>query len=434
MVLLFTSLFVLLFMGVPIGICLASSSLLYLVFNTSYPLTFLGQNFLFYLHKYTLLTIPLFLMAGFLMSEIGLIRRILDFAQEMLKWVWGGIGVATMATCMVFAAMTGSSVAEATAMSVIAIPEMKRRGFSAGMAAGIVAMGGTLGILIPPSMSFILYGLIVDQSIADLFMAGVIPGFILGMLLILVIIFMSKLHHLPRESFPFTKIHFRHLGKSFMMAIPGLAMPVFVLGGLYAGVFAPTEAGAAACFYALVYGVMERKWEFIKSLRKILRDTLRVTTMVFLLLGGVGLFNAVLANEYIPQTITQWITGIGLTPITFLLSYMAFLLVLGCFVDATGLIGLTVPLVYPTCIAMGINPIALGVLITVNCELGAITPPVGITACAVAGVSKTPLQDVIRGVAPFFITTLIFLIFLSFFPGISTWLPTQMHKQIKWGG
>jgi len=434
MTLLMVSLFIFLILGIPIGICLGASSLLYLQFCTDYPMTFLGQNFLFYLHKYTLLTIPFFITAGFMMSELGLIRRLLDFAHELLKWVWGGVGAATMATCVAFAAMTGSSVAEATAMAIIAIPEMKKRGYSDSLSAGIVSMGGTLGILIPPSLTLILYGLITDVSIIKLFMAGVIPGIMLGSLLILEIIIIAKKQKIPRVPFHFNQEQFKRLGKTFMAAVPALLMPVIVLGGLYGGVFAPTEAGAAACGYALIYGLIEKRAEFLKALPKIFATSLRLTTMVFLLLGGVGLFNGVLANEYIPQKLTGLIVGLGLSPTSFLLIYMGTLLIMGCFVDAMGMIGLTVPLVFPICLAMGINPIALGILITVNCELGAITPPVGITLLAVSGVSKIPVSRVLRGVAPFFLMVLAFLIFLVFTPGVSTWLPDIMTPEIIWGG
>ena len=425
MALLIASLSLLLIMGIPIAICLGVSSLLYVLFHTDYPMVILGQSFLFFLHKYSLLAIPFFVTAGFVMGRTGLIEKLFDFAHELLKWVSGGLGAATMLTAMVFAAFTGSSVAAASTLGLVAYPVMKKRNYPDSLATGIITVGGTLGILIPPSWPIILYGVITETSISKLFIAGIIPGVILGMLMIFLIIIIAKKQGLYAEKSKTSRI-----AKTFGPAIPGLLMPVIVLGGLYGGFFAPTEAGAFACAYAIVYGLVDGRSKFIKALPGILTESLRITTMVFFLLGGVGLFSGILANEYIPQKIAQTIIGVGFSPTTFLLAYMGILLVLGCLVDAAGMIALTVPIIFPTCIAMGIDPIALGILIVINCELGAITPPMGITLYGVSGVTKVPIEKILKGVIPFCIVVLGFLIFLVFNPTVSTWLPTTMFKPI----
>jgi C4-dicarboxylate transporter, DctM subunit len=429
MTLLILSLTLLLFAGVPIAICLGVSTLLYIVVHTDYPLVMLGQSFLFYMHKYSLLSIPFFITAGFIMGQTRLIERLFTFAYELLRWVAGGLGAATMLTAVVFAAFTGSSVAAASTLGAVSYPILKERGYPPGLATGIITVGGTLGILIPPSWPLILYGIITDTSIAKLFIAGIIPGVVLGLLLIVLIIVVARSKGLSSD-----RAEIARIVKAFGPAVPGLLMPVLVLGGLYGGFFAPTEAGAVACVYALLYGVVVDRTTFVKAVPGILTHSLRITTMVFFLLGGVGLFNGILSNEYIPQKLAHSVIALGLSPTAFLFAYMLFLLVLGCLVDASGMIALTVPLIFPTAMAMGIDPIALGILIIVNCELGAITPPMGITLYGVSAVTNVPIETILRGVIPFFLLVLAFMVLLVFNPWMATWLPQTMYSPIFGGG
>ena len=374
------------------------------------------------------MAIPFFVTAGFAMGRTKLIERLFDFFHELLKGITGGIGVATMFTAVVFAAFTGSSVAEATTLGVIAHPSMKKRGYPDSLSTAIIAVGGTLGILIPPSWPMILYGVIVEVNIGKLFMAGIIPGVLLGFLLMIVVVFLARKHHLAVEN-----VDWKRVVASFKPALPGLFMPILVLGGLYGGIFTPTEAGAVSCAYAFVYGFAMEGDRFFKTVPVILHDSLRITAMVFFLLGGVGLFNGILANEYIPQKVAQAISSLGVSHYLFLIIYMAVLLVMGCFVDASGMIGLTVPIIFPACLAMGIDPIALCILIIVNCELGAITPPMGITLYGVSSVTKVPIEIILRGVIPFFIMVVLFMLFLLFVPSVSTWLPAQMYQSVFGG-
>jgi len=425
MFILFSSLFLFLALSVPVGLCLMGSSILHVLLLTDYPATIIGQNFLFFLHKYSLLAVPFFVTAGFIMGHTDLIEKLFRFFHELLKWVPGGLGVATMVTAVIFAAFTGSSLAEASALGLIAYPIMKQHGYPDSLATAIITVGGTLGILIPPSWPLILYGVIADESISKLFIAGIVPGVILGCLLMVVIIIQAKRLGLETE-----KVQWSRIVKAFPSSIPGLLMPAIVLGGLYGGVFAPTEAGAVACAYAMLYGILFDRVRFIKNLPEILTQSLRVTAMCFFLLGGVGLFNGILANEYVPQKITQYVIDLGLSHLHFIFVYMIILMVLGCFVDAGGMIGLTVPVVLPTMIAMGVDPVALGILIVMNCELGAVTPPIGATLYGVAGVTKVPLETILKGVIPFFITVMAMLFFLIFFPGVSTWLPGKMFTPL----
>lgn len=419
------SLFVFLALSIPIGLCLTGSSLIHVLFFTDDPTTIIGQNFIFFLHKYNLLAVPFFITAGFIMGYTALIEKLFNFFYELLKWMPGGLGAATMVTAVIFAAFTGSSLAEASTLGLVAFPIMKKHGYPDSLSTAIITVGGTLGILIPPSWPLILFGVIADVSISKLFIAGIVPGAVLGILLTAVIIISAKKLGLPTE-----KTSWAAVRKSILPAVPGLLMPTIVLGGLYGGLFAPTEAGAVACAYALLYGLFFDRIRFLKRLPDIMTQSLRVSTMCFLLLGGVGLFNGILANEYVPQNVAQFVIGLGLDQILFLLVYMIFLMVLGCFVDAGGMIGLTVPVVLPSAIAMGIDPVALGILIVMNCELGAVTPPIGATLYGVAGVTGVPIERILKGIVPFFFVVVAMLFLLIVFPGISTWLPKTMFTPI----
>lgn len=417
----------LLLIGAPLGIALGLSSLLYIVLFTGMELVVLGHTFVFFTHHYALMAVPFFIFAGFLMERTGLIAQLFDFATAVLSWVRGGLGVATLSTCIIFAAMTGSSVAEASAMSVIAIPRMKKEGYPDSLASGIVCSGGALGLLIPPSISFIIYGWVTDTSIAALFFAGMIPGIILGMLLIVVALVVSWRMRL--ETSPF---NIRRVMTSAKYSIAGLGLPVIVLGGLYGGVFTPTEAGAAACGYALLYGLVAQRQAFLKELLPVAARAVNLTAMIFFLLGGFGIFAAVCAYEYWPQKLADVIVAMEPTQLEFIFGFMTLILIMGCFLDGIAMILLTIPVVFPIALSLGIDALHLGVLMVINIELGVITPPVGFNLYAVSGISRIPIPEVLRGVAPFFLMMLAFLVFMVFFPDVATWLPNTLFKPI-WG-
>ncbi len=421
--------FGLMIVGAPIGIAMGASSVIFVIFYSSMDPVFIPSAFLYFMHHYTIMAIPFFIYAGYLMEKTGVVKQLFDLTEALLSWMPGGFGVATLGCCVIFAAITGSSVAEASAMTVIAIPELRKRGYSDRVAAGLVCSGGTLGLLIPPSLSLLMYGVVTDTSVAKLFFAGFIPGFILAGCLMAVMIVIGIRQKLPTGPFLPKKALL-----SLWQSLPGLGFPVVVLGGLYGGLFTPTEAGAAACGYALVYGTIARGKTFLKELIPSTILTVRLTSVVFFLLGSVGIFQAVAANEYWPQKLAEAVGAMGLTPIMFLFGYMIFILILGCFMDGMGMILLTIPVVFPIAKALGIDPLHLGVLMTVNVELGTITPPVGFNLYAVSGIGKIPVDEVLKGTAPFFFTMMAFLFFLIFFPGICTWLPGLIFKPIVFGG
>jgi C4-dicarboxylate transporter DctM subunit len=429
MALLLISFFLLLIVGTPIGVALGIASVLYILLYTAMDPVFTPSAFLYFLHSYSIMAVPFFIYAGFLMDRVGIVHQLFELCEALLSWLPGGFGVATLGACVIFAAITGSSVAEASAMTVIALPEMKKRGYPISFAAGIICCGGTLGLLIPPSISLLMFGVVTETSVAKLFFAGFVPGFILAGCLMATVIFMGWRWRLPTGRFD--KGLFL---QSFKRSAPALGFPIIVLGGLYGGFVTPTEAGAAACGFALLYGVLARKGAFLAELIPATISAVRLTAVIFFLMGSVGVFQAVAANEYWPQKMADYVSAMNLAPITFIFGYMLLILLLGCFLDGIAMILLTVPVIFPIAKAMEIDPLHLGILLTVNIELGVITPPVGFNLYAVSGIGRIPVNTVLKGSAPFFFIMLAFLMFLMFMPELTTWLPDLVFKPIQFGG
>jgi len=417
-----SALFVLLLVGVPISISLAGSAAILVMFDDFLSFSTLFEAFYIFVSKYTLIAIPFFIYAGFLMEKTGLVRGLFNFADALIGWVPGGFAYATLLAAVLFGAISGSSTAMAAAMSVIAYPEMIKRGYPKWMAAGVIASAGGIALLIPPSITLILFGVITEMSIVDLFFAGVIPGLMLAIsdaiIIVTVSVFIVKL---PAGTFSL-----EHCWKAFLEALPALLMPVLVLGGLYGGVFTPTEAGAAAASYALAYGAIFKRKEFFTGLMDVTRRTMNLTAIVFFLLGCVGIFQFFLANMGWPQEIAAWAGDLGLSKFAFLFALMATLLVLSMWLTGAAILVLTVPIYFPVALSLGVDPIHLGILTALCIEIGSVIPPVGLNLFAVSGVTGLPVTQVIRGSFPFCISDTVVLIIVLLFPLLALWLPGQL--------
>ncbi len=416
------SLFTFIFLAVPIGISLASSTAIMVFFDDFLTFGTLFEAFFNFISKYTLIAIPFFIYAGFLMERTGLVRGLFNFADALIGWVPGGFAYATLIAAVLFGAISGSSTAMAAAMSVIAYPEMVKRGYPKWMAAGVIASAGGIALLIPPSITLILFGVITEISIVDLFFAGVIPGIMLAIsdavIILGVSIFIVKL---PAGTFSVQKVI-----EAFKEALPALLMPVIVLGGLYGGVFTPTEAGAAAAGYALFYGVLFKRGPFIKDLMDVTKRTMNLTGIVFFLLGCVGIFQFFLANMGWPQEIAEWASSLGLSKNMFLFVLMGTLLLLSMWLTGVAILVLTVPVFFPVALSLGVDPVHLGILTALCIEIGSVIPPVGLNLFAVSGVTKLPVTQVIRGSFPFCISDTVVLIIVLLFPMLALWLPAQL--------
>src|SRR5688572_14542471 len=421
-----TVLFVLLLLAVPIGIALSAAAAAYILRDPWLEPTVIFRAFFNFIGRYSLMAIPLFIFAGFLMERTGLISLLFRFADALVGWLPGGFGVATVVACVLFGAISGSSVAMAAAMSVIAIPEMRKRGYPDWLAGGLVATAGGIAILIPPSIPLLIYGIVTETSIVRLFFAGVIPGLLLALGNIITVMVIAKVLKLPKSG----RFDVRRLLRESKGALPALGMPVVILGGLYGGLFTPTEAAAAACGYALIYGLITRRGEFLRQILPVAARSLHLTAIILFLVGSVGVFQFVASNLYWPQRITETVVSWGLSPLGFIFSFMILLLILGMLVDAVAMILLTVPVVFPIAMALKIDPIQLGILITLNAETGVVTPPVGLNLFAVSGTSKIPIMQVLKGTIPFFLGDLTVLVLVIFFPGLATWLPNLLVTDV----
>jgi C4-dicarboxylate transporter, DctM subunit len=419
-------LFVLLLLAVPIGIALSAAAAAFIIGDPLLETTVIFRQFFSFIARYSLTAIPLFIFAGFLMERTGLIGQLFRFADSLVGHLPGGFGVATVLACVLFGAISGSSVAMAAAMSVIAIPEMRKRGYPDWLSGGLVATAGGIAILIPPSIPLLIYGIVTETSVVRLFFAGVIPGLMLAASYILTIVTLAVWLKLPRGG----KFDAARALRESRGALPAIGMPVVILGGLYGGLFTPTEAAAAACGYAMIYGLIVGGGEFIRQLLPTAMRAMNLSGVILFLIGSVGVFQFLAANMYWPQKITDTIVTWGLTPLGFVFAYMGVLLILGMFVDGVAMILLTVPVIFPVAYAMKIDPVALGIMLTLNIEMGVVTPPVGLNLFAVCGTSKIPLHEVIKGTIPFFLGDAVVLLLVIFFPELATWLPDLLVKDV----
>jgi C4-dicarboxylate transporter DctM subunit len=412
---------VLLLLSVPIGIALSAASAAYIAIDPLLTNEVIFRAFFNFISRFSLMAIPLFIFAGFLMERTGLVGQLFRFSDALAGWLPGGFGVATVLACVLFGAISGSSVAMAAAMSVIAIPEMLKRGYPPWLAAGLVATAGGIAMLIPPSIILILYGIVTETSVVRLFFAGVVPGLMLALGNIITVVIIAWVLKLPRGTFEARRVWIEGKG-----AIPALGMPVVILGGLYGGFFTPTEAAAAACGYALIYGFISTRGAFLKQLLPTAARSLNLTAVVLFLVGSVGVFQFLMANLYWPQRITEMVVGMGLTPVGFLFAYVGILLILGMFIDGVAMVLLTVPVVFPVAAALKIDPVHLAIIVTLAVETGVVTPPVGLNVFAVSGTSKIPVLEVTKGTIPFFIGDLTVLVIVIFYPALALWLPNLL--------
>jgi len=373
--------------------------------------------------SYVLSTIPLFVLMGQLAFHSRISRDLFLAAYKWMGKLPGGLALATILSCTGFAACTGSSVASAATMGTLAYPEMKRFNYSPRLATGAIAAGGTLGILIPPSTIFIIYGIITETSIGDLFVAGILPGILLSFLFCLLVYFMCKKD--PRLGPPSEGFSWKERFSSLTGVWAMLLLFLVVVAGLYFGIFAPSEAGAMGAFGALVIAIARGRLTWASAYAAVV-ETLRITCFSLTTLIGAMVFNTLLSITGLPQTISGWVTGLPVPPFFILVIICLFYIPLGMVIEGLPMILLTMPFVYPIIESFGYSPVWFGVLICVLVELSLITPPVGINIFIVQGVTKVPSYDVAMGVLPFVIAFLAGLGLLMAFPQISLFLPNAM--------
>jgi C4-dicarboxylate transporter, DctM subunit len=421
---LFICLFFFMAIGMPVAISLGLSSLLTIAFFAQDSLASLTIKLYETSEYYTLLAIPFFILAGALMSTGGVAKRMVDFAVAAVGHLRGGLAIASILACMLFAAVSGSSPATVVAVGSIVIAGMVRNGYPQEFAAGVICNAGTLGILIPPSIVMVVYAAVTDVSVGRMFMAGVIPGILLGLMLMLAVHWRVKKLNIelnPRASL-------RTVFAKFRQSMWGLALLVIIMGGIYGGVFTPTEAAAVSAVYALFVAVFIYRDLKFHQLPQVFVEASRTTVMLMFIVANAMLFAHVLTTERIPQTIAEHIVAIGMAPWMFLLVVNIILLIAGNFMEPTGIILILAPIFFPIATHLGIDPIHLGVIMVVNMEIGMVTPPVGLNLFVTSGITGMSIMHVTRAALPWLMVLLVFLVIITYIPQITLFLPNLLFN------
>ena len=420
-------LIVLLYSKMPVGFAMGFLGLIgfsYVV-NFDAGLNLLARDVWDVFSSYNLTVIPLFVFMGQIAFHAGISRRLYDSAYVLLGHRRGGLAMTTVGACAAFSAICGSTNATAATMATVALPEMKRYGYDMGLATGTVAAAGSLGILIPPSVIFIVYGILTEQSIGKLFAAGILPGILLCSLFLLTI--HLRVLKNPSLAPPGPKSNIREKFRSFAGILETLLLFALVMGGIFFGIFTPTEAAAIGAFMTLLIAIIRRQlyWKgFIQSLA----DTTKISCMIMVIVTGAVIFGHFMAITRIPYLLADYVSSLPLPPHAIIGVIIFVYLIGGCFMDALAMIMLTIPIFFPVVQKLGFDPIWFGVVIVLITEMGVITPPVGINVYVVYGVARdVPLEKIFRGVFPMLISLLVCNLLLILFPQIALWLPGLMH-------
>jgi len=417
--LILAGLIVLLLTGMPIFAGLGLTSLIIMML-TEGNVNSAADTVFAKLNNGLLTAIPMFAFMAHVMIRAGVVKDLYDAANAMVGHLRGGLGVATILSCTIFAAISGSSVATALTIGSTAIPQMKRFNYSPSYSYGVIAAGGTLGILIPPSGPLILYAIVTEASIGALFLAGLVPGIMMAVIFA-VWAMISAGFGGAVVSQPFAGMGV--IWARMRQSVWALLMPPVVLGGIYLGVFTATEAASIGCLYALFISIIVYRNFGLHDLWVTAFETVRTTAMLFMILAAAALFGHAVTIIRLPIEIVEQVTAIGLSPAMFVVAVMLLILVLGMFLETISIILITTPIVFPVMLALGVNPIWYGILLMINLELALITPPVGMNLFVIKGIAKAPLSEVIRGALPYAALMLLGLIFVFAFPPLSTWLP-----------
>ena len=419
---LFTLLFVLMLLGLPVAVALGLSSLLTILFFAQDSLASLSLKLYETSEHYTLLSIPFFILGGAFMTTGGVAKRMIRFANACIGHLRGGLAMASVMACMLFAAVSGSSPATVVAVGSIVIAGMVKGGYPKSFAAGVICNAGTLGILIPPSIVMVVYGAATETSVGKLFMAGVIPGIALGLMLMVAIYVrarMIKLETQPRASLG-------EVLRSGRDSMWGLLLIVIILGGIYGGVFTPTEAAAVAAVYAFGIAVFVYRDIDMRHVPHVLLDAAKVTVMLMFIVANALLFAHVLTTERIPQQIAETIIGWGMEGWQFLIVVNILLLIAGMFMEPTGIILILAPILFPIAVKLGIDPVHLGIIMVVNLEIGMVTPPIGLNLFVTAGITNMSIAQVARAALPWTSVLLLFLIIVTYWPAMTLFLPNLL--------
>jgi len=422
--LLFGTLFVCLLIGVPIAISLGVSALVAIYFGSDLPLAIITQKAFTSLDSFPLLAIPFFMLAGLLMGKGGVSKRLLDLATTMVGWMTGGLSMVTIVACMFFAAISGSGPATVAAIGGFMIPAMVARKYDGGFAAAIAASAGSIGVIIPPSIPFVLYGVIGGVSVGNMFLAGIIPGILIGVgLMITAYIISNKRGYKPaaHEVFKFSDVL-----KATYEAKWALLIPVIILGGIYGGIFSPTEAAVVAVVYAFIIGKFVYKELSWKDSFQSFREAVVINATTMIIIGLSVSFAYFMTLEQIPNQIAAFLTDFSSSPIVILLTINLLLLVVGMFIDTISALVILTPILLPIVVVVGVDPVHFGVILVANLAIGFITPPLGVNLFVASSVGNVKFEKIVVSVLPFLLSMIICLLVITYIPALSLWLPNLL--------
>jgi C4-dicarboxylate transporter DctM subunit len=414
--LLFVILILLFVINVPIAIALGLSSVIIFAISNDIPLLILPQKMFAALDSFPLMAAPFFILAGKLMEHGGISHRLVDFAKSLVGSLKGGLAHVSIVSCMLFAALSGSASATTAAVGAILISSMVKAGYDRNFSAAIQAAGGTTGIIIPPSVPLVLYGVSAGTSISALFIAGILPGLLIGLSLMLVAYIISYIKGYGSDS---GKANFANILMSFRRAALALIMPVIILGGIYGGIFTPTEASVVAVVYGFFIGVFVYKELSIKVMRKILVESSITSSVILFIISTASIFGMLLTREQVPQSVANLFLNSDLSPIFVILLINLFLLVVGTFMETIASIVILTPILLPVVLSIGMDPIHFGIIMIVNLSIGLITPPVGVCLFVAAQVGETKYEQVIKAIWPFLLMMIINVLIITFVPALS---------------
>ena len=418
----FVLLLVLMLTGMPISISLGLTVLTFLFGFTTVPLESVALKLFTGIEKFEIMAIPFFILAGNFLTHGGVARRMINFASSMVGHWYGGLGLAGVLACALFAAVSGSSPATVVAIGSILLPAMVKAGFPKSFGAGVITTSGALGILIPPSIVMVMYSVATNTSVGALFMAGVVPGIALACVLGGVTWYRARKYNyprLPKASWPTRWL-------AFKASAWGLLLIVIVMGGIYTGMFTPTEAAAMSAVYAFIVAVFVYKDMGLKDVPRVLLNSANMSAMLLYIITNAVLFSFIMTNENIPQALADWMLGNGLGMVSFLLAVNVMLLLAGNFMEPSSITLIFAPILFPVAMKLGIDPVHFGIIMVVNMEVGMCHPPVGLNLYVASGITKMGITELTVAVWPWLLAMLGFLMVVTYWPMLSIWLPRAL--------